>query len=348
MKARKGELAALELHGEAVPVPPLAPELRPAPPGASRRLPAEVYLARLAPGSRRTMRCALDTIAALLTDGLMDAETLPWAELRYPHTAAVRAILAERGATATANKQLAALRGVLREAWRLGLMDAEDYHRAVDLPGVPGSELPAGRALGWAELRALFWACADGTPGGARDAALLALLYGALLRRAEAVALDLADHDPATGALKVRGKGRQQRLSYLPSGGRAALDAWRAVRGDDDGPLLCPVRRDGLVTVRRLSGQAVLDALRKRRRLASIEPCTPHDLRRTTIGDLLDAGVDLATVQRLAGHAQVQTTARYDRRPEEIKRQASERLHVPFVSEPGTRRPYRARKPAKL
>jgi site-specific recombinase XerD len=274
----------------------------------------------------------------------MDAETLPWAELRYPHTAAVRAVLAERVAPATANKQLAALRGVLREAWRLGLMAAEDYHRAVDLPCVPGSTLPAGRALGWAELRALFWACADGTPGGARDAALLALLYGALLRRAEAVALDLADHDPATGALKVHGKGRQQRLSYLPAGGRAALDAWRAVRGDDDGPLLCPVRRDGLVTVRRLSGQAVLDALHKRQRLARIEPCTPHDLRRTTIGDLLDAGVDLATVQRLAGHAQVQTTARYDRRPEEVKRQASERLLVPYVSEPGTRRPYRTRK----
>jgi len=93
-----------------------------------------------------------------------------------------------------------------------------------------------------------------------------------------------------------------------------------------------------LVLLRRLSAEAVLYACQKRQRLApGVGPFSPHDLRRTTIGDLLDAGVDLATVQHLAGHAQVQTTARYDRRPEAVKRKAAERLHVPFV-EPGPRR----------
>ena len=111
----------------------------------------------------------------------------------------------------------------------------------------------------------------------------------------------------------------------------AAMDAWIVVRGDEPGPLLCPVRKDGLLTVRRMSSQAVLYALRKRQEMApGVAPFSPHK-RRTFIGDLLDAGADLAAAQRLAGHAQVGTTARYDRRPEEMKRRAAELLHVPFV-----------------
>src|SRR5688500_477488 len=66
------------------------------------RHPAAVYLARLAPGSRRTMASSLDTIAGLLTQYGCNARTVDWSALRYQHTAAVRAMLAELYAPATA------------------------------------------------------------------------------------------------------------------------------------------------------------------------------------------------------------------------------------------------------
>src|SRR5690242_17195204 len=89
--------------------------------------------------------------------------------LRYEHTAAMRAILAGRGlAPATANRHLAALRGVLRECWRLGYVGVEDYQRAVDVQPIRGSRLPRGRSLEAGELARLFDACAGGRPRSQR------------------------------------------------------------------------------------------------------------------------------------------------------------------------------------
>lgn len=295
--------------------------------------PGLVYLARLGPGSRRTMRQALDTIAGMVSGGVLDAGRMQWAALRYEHTTAIRSALAERYAPSTANKFLAAVRGVLKEAWRLGQMDAETYHRASDLPSVKGERLPSGRALTTGELRSLFRVCGeDPSPAGRRDAALLAVLYGAGLRRSEVVGLDLKDYDPETGGLTVRqGKGRKDRTGYATNGAQEALDAWLGIRGSEPGALFFPVDKGGTVRHRRMTDQAVLTILRKRADQAGVPPFSPHDMRRTFISDLLDNGADLVTVQHLAGHANVSTTARYDRRGERAKKKAAELLHVPFV-----------------
>jgi integrase/recombinase XerD len=299
------------------------------------RHPVAVYLARLAPSSRRTMRSALHAIAALLSETRCDAWSLDWAQLRYRHTTAVRAVLADgRYAPATANRHLAALRGVLKECWRLGDVTAEDFSRAADLEPVRGSRLPRGRALQPGEIRSLFTACEGDDirkPAmAARDAAILALLYGSGLRRAEAVGLDIADYDREAGTLKVRGKGNKERLAHLGDASQAALDAWFAQRGFWSGPLFVSINRGGRLGTARMSGQAMRYIARQRTVQASVAAFSPHDLRRTFIGDLLDAGADLSTVQQLAGHAQIQTTARYDRRGEATKKRAARLLHVPY------------------
>jgi len=279
------------------------------------------------------MRQALDTIAAELIAGRCDAMTLDWTQVRYQHTAAVRAVLAEKLAPATVNKMLSAVRGVLKECWRLGYVAAEDFHRAADLPPVRGTSLPHGRALSMGELRTLFGACgADKRPAGARDAAMLAVLYGAGLRRSELVGLNVSDYNSEKAEVRVRrGKGRKARMCYAPRGCVLALDRWLEVRGTEHGPLFCPINKGGTITIRRLTDQTVLYMLLKRGEDNQILHFSPHDLRRTFIGDLLDAGADISTVQQLAGHANVQTTARYDRRGEVTRRKAVELLHVPYT-----------------
>ncbi len=294
--------------------------------------PAAVYLAGLSERSRRTMRGDLQTMAALLSGGRCDAQTVNWSLVRYQHAAAVRAAIADKYAPATANRMLSALRGVLKAAWRLGQLQTEEYSRAIDLPSIKGESLPRGRAIGGGELRSLFTICReDESLHGRRDAALLALLYGGGLRRAEAVALDARDYDAATGELRVlHGKGGKQRTVYATNGAKVAIENWLAVRGDETGALFLPIRKGGKIENRRLNNQSVFDILVKRAREAGLKDVSPHDFRRTFISDLLDAGADISTVQKMAGHANVTTTARYDRRGEVAKQKAAELLHVPL------------------
>jgi site-specific recombinase XerD len=311
-----------------IDLPPPPPTALP-PPSAH---PAAVYLAGLAPGSRRTMAGALKRCAAQLAPDLA-LDQFPWAQLRRGHLQAVRAqLLEQRKAPATVNKALAALRGVVREASELGLLRADEAARAIAVAGVRGDRPPAGRALSAGEVRALFFLCQRPTAAAARDAAVLALLYGAGLRRAEVVGLQLEDLRAEEGVLVVQGKGERRRRVPLPSGTLLALRAWLAHRGSQPGPLLWPVRSNGrLLAHRALTEQAVYHLLRRLGPRAGVARFSPHDLRRTYIGELLEAGADLAVVQRLAGHRSPLTTSRYDRRPEAAQQRAVERLHVPFA-----------------
>jgi site-specific recombinase XerD len=189
--------------------------------------PVDIYLGRLAPGSRRGIRVALETISRHLSNRKADAMMFDWASLRYQNTSAVRQYLARTYSPKTTNLAISALRAVLKECWRLGMMDDDAYHRAIDIPRVAEENGVAGRSLGVDELRSLFAACdADPSPAGVRDAALIAVMYCTGLRRNEVVGLTLADYDLKQEAFTIRGKGNKVRLAFLT--GDAQCQAWNS------------------------------------------------------------------------------------------------------------------------
>ncbi len=235
--------------------------------------PAKVYLDSLGDGSRRTMTEALSKIAGIFWSDEQDRNGNPltdplgfsWHTLDRANITELRAALDTRYAHATANKMLAALRGTLREAWRLGLLEAEAMHRLTDIKSIPGNNLPAGRALTTAEIRILFHVCAqDHRPQGTRDAAIFGLLIGCGLRRAEICLLDLADCSPSADLLTVRGKRNKQRTAYLQTGVQAALMDWLEIRENAPGPLFYPINKSGKITPVRIREQAIYKILRRR------------------------------------------------------------------------------------
>ncbi|WP_433329865.1 tyrosine-type recombinase/integrase [Spirillospora sp. CA-294931] len=312
----------------AMPGTPLPPD----------RNPYLVYRRALTnPSSRRALISCLDRIAALLTaqagHGQIPGELLPWHELRFGHTTAIRALVLEQGwSPAYARKHLAALRKVLDYAWRLELMSAEDYHRAVQLAPIPGSHVAVGRSVANTELAALLRVCAeDPRPTGARDAALIALLYSTGGRCFEVAAVQVEDYDPGDRSLLLTGKGGKQRHVYVQEAAAEFLGRWLAISDCKAGPLLLRIDRWGRIYDQGISAGAIGKRIKARHRQAGLPRLTPHDFRRTFIGDLLDLGADLATAQALAGHASPATTARYDRRPERTRRAAVDRLRFPAV-----------------
>lgn len=292
---------------------------------------AAIYLVGLSGAGRYTMQRTLETIAATVAGA--NVQTFAWNTLRFQHVTAIKSKLEAAGyKPATINKFLAALRGVARAAWLDNQMSAEDYQRIRAVKIIRNDTLPTGRGITAGELSALLGACEnDDSAAGARDAAIIAMMYSCGgLRRAEVVSLDLGDYDAESGALKIRGKGGKERLAWVTNGAARALDDWLAVRGGAPGALFVAVNKGGRVQSERMTSQAIYNLLQKRGDQAGVKAFSPHDLRRSFISDLLDAGADITTVSKMAGHANVTTTARYDRRPEEAKRKAASLLHIPY------------------
>jgi len=318
--------------------------------------PASLYLQRLnSEMGRAGIRDALNKIADIWLETIAGGSwgslcgtkefrkrylLIPWHKLSRKDVLTIRGALKDtlntKGglpAPATVNRDLAALRGVLKECWRDGLLSSDKYERLRDFELVKGERLLSGRALSRTELSALLHTSNDSTVRGVRNTALLAVLYATGMRRSEVVSLSLKDWDPQIGSLKVRGKGNKERLVYVHNRTREHLEDWLILRGTGSGeePLF-PALEDfnnPVPSKRRMSPHTITAALEAMARKAGVKAFTPHDLRRSFVSDSISRGVDISTVQKIAGHAQIQTTARYDRRGEEEKIKASQLVDVP-------------------
>ena len=205
-------------------------------------------------------------------------------------------------------RKLATLRSFYRFCCREGEREANPA-AAVATPRLPRRLTPH---LTVDEAFALLDAPAGDAPLDRRNRAILELFYGAGIRLAELVGLDLGDLDLAQGLARVLGKGRKERIVPMGDKAAAALRAYLAVRSrlearDRPHEALFLNHRGGRLGARGVAfvlGRCVArSGLGKR--------ISPHTLRHSFATHLLQAGADLRAIQELLGHARLGTTQRY-------------------------------------
>lgn len=290
----------------------------------------DMYLSGKSVHTQRMTRSHMNRVARLF--GYPSYLKAPWGSLRYIHVQKIVGYLQSQNyAPRTINATIAAIRGTAQASFSMYHLDGDDLERIKSIKMVKGSRLPTGRMIPFGEISNLVSACCeDETASGPRDVAIIGFLYIAGLRRAEVVNLQREDIDLDKQEAKVIGKGNKQRKVFIDSGTINALEDWFKYRSDGNGPLFVCVRKGGQLVFKKLTEQAIYEIVRKRWKQAGIPPVSPHDFRKTFISSLLGNGVDVFTVQRMAGHSDPQTTSGYDLRPEEDARKASEFLHLPY------------------
>ncbi len=212
-------------------------------------------------------------------------------------------------ASSTVARKLASLRSFYAFGQREGWVKANPA-KPLRSPRRP-RKLP--KFLTGDEIARLLAAPQPGAPGGIRDRAILELMYSAGVRVRELMSLDDSDLDLRNGTVRVRGKGRRERLGIVGSHARRALTAWLAARprpvsGRITGPQpLFPNKLGG-----RLSVRGIARLLEKHLAAAGLSgKASPHTLRHSFATHLLDAGADIRSVQELLGHKSLVTTQIY-------------------------------------
>jgi integrase/recombinase XerC len=218
----------------------------------------------------------------------------------------VRACIARLGArgyaSATIQRKAAAIRSFFRYLVRQGTLEVNP----ADEVRCPRIKRKLPHVLSVENVQRLLAAVAS-----ARDRALIETAYSAGLRVSELVGLNLADMDLDAGQVKVRGKGRRERLALLGPPAIAALRALltqreRVARNSTCDALF--LNRSG----KRLTTRSVGRLLARYVKLAGIDQrVTPHTLRHATATHCLNAGADVRSVQELLGHRDINSTQRY-------------------------------------
>ena len=148
----------------------------------------------------------------------------------------------------------------------------------------------------------------------ARDRAILEVLYGTGIRVSELTGLDTDRVSLSPPMVRVKGKGRKERIVPMGRGAREALERYLPMRdallrslGRPDEKALFLNARGG-----RLTARSVQRLIERRREALGLGPrLTPHTLRHSMATHLLESGADLRAIQEMLGHASLTTTERY-------------------------------------
>jgi len=218
-------------------------------------------------------------------------------------------LLEEDYAKTTVARKIAALRSLYKFLLRRGGCDANP------LSGLrtPKTGRPLPKFLSVAEVERLIGAVRPNGIWSSRDLSILETLYGGGLRVSELVAVDMADLDISDAVVRVRGKGKKERMAPLGRAAARAVERYLQERSRHpgrrrfDAEAVFINRRGSRLTsrsVRRLVGKYAVSA-------GISTEVTPHTLRHSFATHMLDKGADLRSVQELLGHENVSTTQIY-------------------------------------
>ena len=229
--------------------------------------------------------------------------------LRYRYELETR-----RLAPATINLRLAAVRRLAYEASDNGLLNPDLAAGIRRVKGVKRLGMRLGNWLTADQGKKLLAVPASNSTRDKRDYAVLSLLLGCGLRRAELTSLTLGhlqQRDGHWAIVNLFGKGGHIRTVPVPNWVKGALDRWVIAASISEGAIFRRVSRTGTVWGPRISEKLVWWIVRRRAETAGIEKLAPHDLRRTCARLCHAAGGELEQIQFLLGHRSAETTERY-------------------------------------
>lgn len=277
----------------------------------------EAFLVTVKPGdNQRSTEEALDTLAAVITNGQCDHRSFPWQQVRAHHGALALSIVREPGAPGRIEvircraddtrkfqqvpesyppKQVQRMRHalvrVIESCSNLGFLD--DNERDLAIPPARGQTTPPRNAtheriLTESEVRAILSACdLDDAPAAARDALMISLAYSGGLKTVDLInlTLDSLVFDEKRGQVTIRYKPpgtKRARTVPLQNEDLISLEDWLEIRAREPGPLFCHIKpRTRQIEYKRISAAAVREVCDQRAEQAGVLHFSPNDLARS-------------------------------------------------------------------
>ncbi len=257
--------------------------------------------------SKRNYALALDELSSFCSDQRQPiSRTL---------ILAFRAAMLDKELSAsTINVKMSAVRKLINEAKRAGVVSAEDAAQMTDVPNIRQQGTRLGNWLTKEQARHLLTVPARNTLKGRRDYAILALLVGCGLRRRELADLDVEDiqmRENRWVIADLRGKGGRIRTVAVPIWVKQGINVWLTAAKIEEGRLFRSVKKGGKKIGKTLGDWAVWAIVEQSAKEIGIERFGAHDLRRTCAKLCRKAGGDLEQIKFLLGHSSIQTTERY-------------------------------------
>tara|TARA_R110001583_G_scaffold159747_1_gene311613 strand:- start:9214 stop:10131 length:918 start_codon:yes stop_codon:yes gene_type:complete len=296
--------------------------------------PLALYLGRLAPNSRRSIKSQLYKVAEIM-EWPPDKRDEMFHQVDYQTACQIKVELIQHGSSSkSVNRAMSAIRNVVKVGVIMGLVP-ENQLIQLSAIKLEKTSQHQGNPLNATQVNALFTYLNKHTSIiDVRNQAIFALLLGAGLRRSELTALYLKDLTLHERQLVVqKGKGNKRRTAFLPKWCVEHVYSWLLLRGDDAGYLFNPVNKTNRINIKRgITTESVYLLVRNTAKQVGLGNVSPHDLRRTYITRLLEQNIDLNTVRLMAGHEDISTTVVYDKRDNKVMQKAASSLSYGDIS----------------